>query len=137
MSYATQQDLTDRIGENEFTRLADRDNDGQPDSAVVAAVIADADALIDSYLGRRYKLPLKNSYPLLTAVAADIARYRLYDDKPTDEVRKRYENQMKLLEKLAEGEVRFSGEEDAEADVSPSAPEYREGAEEFSDLEGY
>lgn len=137
MSYAAQQDLIDRFGEEEFNRLADRDNDGQEDSAVVTAVIVDTDALIDSYLGRRYKLPLQNSYPLLTAVAADIIRYKLHDDKPTDEVRKRYENQLKLLEKLARGEVRFSGEEDAGADVSPGAPDYSAGSGEFTDLEGF
>lgn len=103
MTYATQQDLVDRFGATELLQLSDRANTGSIDAAVVAKALADADAEIDSYLAARYTLPLASSPEIIVRLAADMARYFLYDDRATDQVGKRYEAAVKLLRAISSG----------------------------------
>ena len=104
MPYTSQADLEARYGAAELLAIADRDGDGLADAAVVAQAIADADAEIDSYLGGRYAVPLAEPAPLLVQrLAADMARYRLQDDNPLDEVRDRYARSLAALRDLADG----------------------------------
>jgi phage gp36-like protein len=79
MSYATQQDLVDRFGSRELIQLTDRSNVPPTtiDDTVVTRALGDADALIDSYIGKIYTLPLADVPAVLTKTAADIARYYL------------------------------------------------------------
>ncbi|HSI41768.1 MAG TPA: DUF1320 domain-containing protein [Xanthobacteraceae bacterium] len=80
MSYATQQDLVDRFGSAELIQLTDRTNIPPTtiDTVVVDRSLADADALIDGYVGKVYQLPLSPAPAVLTRYAADIARYFLH-----------------------------------------------------------
>lgn len=103
MTYATQQNLTDRFGETELLQLADRDDDGAVDAAIVAAALGEADALIDSYVGRRYDLPLASVPPVLTNLACAIARHLLHKDFPTEAVRKAYEDALRVLREISTG----------------------------------
>ncbi|PTW61426.1 phage gp36-like protein [Breoghania corrubedonensis] len=82
MTYATQQDLIDRFGADELIQLTDRLSvpPAAIDADVVARALSDADALIDSYLRKRYALPLDPAPPVLVKIASDLARYNLYDD---------------------------------------------------------
>lgn len=105
MAYTTQAALNSRFGEAEISALLDRANDGNPDTAALAAVIRDADALIDGYVGSRYTLPLLVTPDLLTNLSADIVRYRLYDAQAPEEVRRRYEDALKVLEAIAAGDI--------------------------------
>jgi phage gp36-like protein len=103
--YATQADLEARFGVDELTQLTDRVNAGVPDAAIVARALADADAEIDGYLASRYALPLATVPPVLARIACDIARYRLWEDRSSEEVRRRYEDARRLLESIARGQV--------------------------------
>lgn len=105
MSYATQQDLIDRFGDIELKELADRDGDGIIDAAVLADALADADALIDSYIANRYDLPLATTPARLIDVASDIARYKLYKDSPLDAVTDRYKDAMAFLRDVSAGKA--------------------------------
>ena len=107
MPYATQQNMIDRFAEEELVQLTDRANTGVIDAAVLALALADADVEIDGYLVGRYKLPLGTTPPILTQLACDIARYRLYDDHATDHVRKRYEDARGLLQSISKGQVQL------------------------------
>lgn len=109
MTYATQQDLIDRIGAVELAQLTDRTNGVVIDAAVLGRALADADAEIDGYLATRYQLPLATVPTVLVRLAADIARYRLYDDRTTDAVRQRYDDATKLLGNMAKGLVMLDG----------------------------
>ncbi len=82
MTYASQQDLIDRFGKVELTQLTDNDNIPPTtiDSVVVAGALADADAMIDSYLGKAYALPLSVTPPVLRKIAADLARSYLHGE---------------------------------------------------------
>lgn len=106
MAYATQQDMIDRFEKAELIQLTDRDNVGVIDTVVLAQALADADAKIDGYLASRYVLPLATPVTkTLTRIACDVARYYLYDNHATDEVRRRYEDAEKFLVSLGKGEI--------------------------------
>lgn len=80
MSYAALQDLIDRFGQTELVQLTDRTNvpPTTVDETVVDRALDDADAMIDSYLGGRYALPVSSTPDALVKVAADLARYFLH-----------------------------------------------------------
>lgn len=59
MAYSTQADVQVAIGGGDRLReYSDIENSGAVDVAVVAAAIAEADGVIDSYVGHRYAVPL-------------------------------------------------------------------------------
>ena len=121
MTYATQADLSDRFGATELAQLTDRTSGLVIDTAVLARALADADAEIDSYLATRYALPLASTPVVLVRLAADMARYRLYDDRVTESVRVRYQDAVSLLKRLASGEVRLDGAATPPAAASDSS----------------
>lgn len=109
MTYATQTDLVDRFGELELAQLTDRATGAVVDTVVLGRALADADAEIDSYLATRYTLPLASTPVVLTRLACDMTRYRLYDDGMPDTVRQRYEDAVSLLKRMAKGDVLLVG----------------------------
>lgn len=121
MTYATQTDLTDRFGAVELAQLTDRASGQVIDTAVLDRALADADAEIDSYLATRYALPLASTPVVLVRLAADMARYRLFDDRVTESVRVRYQDAVSLLKRLASGEVRLDGAATQPAAASDSS----------------
>jgi len=120
MPYATQADLEARFGIDELTQLTDRAGAGVPDATIVARALSDAAAEIDSYLASRYALPLSPVPTLLVRIACDIARYRLWEDRASDEVRRRYEDNVRLLEGIAKGVLSLGL---PEADAAPALAE--------------
>lgn len=101
--YATLSDLVTRYGETELAQRTDRDFGQTIDSFVVARALADADAEIDSSIGRRYALPVASVPPLLVRVACTLARYYLYDEAATTRVRADYEDALKVLAEIRAG----------------------------------
>lgn len=78
-----------------------------PSVDVSSIYIADADSIINAYLSRRYVVPLSPE-PLLTWISADIAIYRIFEDKLPrfpDAILKRYTNAMSLLCDLQAGKM--------------------------------
>lgn len=109
MTYAVQQDLIDRFGADELAQLTDRVNGSVIDASVVARALADADAEIDGYLAARHALPLSSVPPILLLTGCDIARYRLFGDRTTEEVRSRYDDAVRRLKGIATGSVVLPG----------------------------
>ena len=105
MPYATQAQMIDRFGEAELIQLTDRAGTvGAVVVAVLDAALADADQEIDSYLRPVRTLPLAAPIPeRLVRVAADVARYHLYDSAAPDDVRTRYEDAIRWLRDVATG----------------------------------
>ena len=106
MSYATQQDIIDRYGEDDLIVAADHDQDGEADANVVAQGLEDATDLINTYVGKKETLPLSPVPAVLKRLCVDIALY-LMSQPPaiTDEKRKRFEDAVKLLTAISEGKV--------------------------------
>lgn len=125
--YAQIADLVTRYGQAEIEQLTDRLNPpaGVIDAAVADRALADADAEIDAYLRVRYTLPLAAVPEVVRRIACDIARYRLWEDRASDEVRRRYEDAVRVLEALAAGRVSLGLAQSAAAEpkgVSFRAP---------------
>ena len=134
MTYATPDDLLQRYTEADLRHMTDQT--GQAfDAQRAAGALADATAEINTYIGQRYLLPLQqpaqlDEAPVLLAghdalrrMACDIAIYRLQTMRPADDIkdaRQRYEDVIKLLVRMAKGEVMLEGA--ALRDDVPDAP---------------
>lgn len=107
MPYATQQQLIDRFGSQMLINLTDRGPTptGAIVGAVVARVLADADAEIDGYLAGRYALPMAEVPPMITNLALIIAIYNLHTFEPDPKIIRDYEQAMKRLREISNGTV--------------------------------
>jgi phage gp36-like protein len=121
MPYATQSDLVARFGSAELAQLTDRVAGTAIDAAVVAAALADADALIDGYLAQRYALPVTPTPALLLRAAADIARFLLHGKSAGEAVRNAYDDALRVLRDLADGRAALPGAAAAPAAQTPAA----------------
>lgn len=98
--YATEADLVARFGEEISNLKLMVSNPTFVDDA-----IQDATEEINGHIGGRYPLPLPNVPSNLKRMACDIARYRLYFQQPTEEVRKRYEDAIAFLKRVADNKA--------------------------------
>ncbi len=105
-SYIDQQGLTERFGADELARLVDTDGDGTPDTGRLQSAIADADSEINTAIAENYGVPVSDC-PVLTSIAADIVRERLYDDEVPDAVAGRAKVSRKMLSDIASGNLRL------------------------------
>lgn len=105
MSYADRDALVRRFGEQEISSLEDPDGTGHSSSVISDEALQDASQEVDSYVAVKYTVPLPTVPAPLSRACCDIARFRLYKDRPTDEVKYRYERAIKWLEQLAAGKV--------------------------------
>ncbi|MES0068791.1 DUF1320 domain-containing protein [Mesorhizobium sp. M0074] len=105
--YAVQQDLVDRFGATELIQLTDRTNipPSTIDGVVVGRALADADGVIDGYIGKQFTLPLSVVPPVLTKVAADLARYYLHGEAADKEsiVSRNFANAISWLKDVSKG----------------------------------
>jgi len=107
MGYATQGDMETRFGVDEILQLSDRENVGVADAGVIAAALADADNEIDGYVGVLYALPLGVTPPILLRLACDMARFFLYKDLASEQVRQAYEDAVDRLKRIANGTLKL------------------------------
>lgn len=109
MTYVTKQGLVDRFGERELIQLTDRTHIPQTeiDDVPVTRAIGDAVALVDSYVGKRYDLPLQVVPPVLEKNAADIARYYLHGEAAGEDsiVTRNFEAALSWLKDVSKGTV--------------------------------
>lgn len=112
--YATEQDVLERwdgvpvdAGDPAFTRALD-----------------DASALIDTYLSRRWEVPLEVPPRLLVTVCVDIASYLLCrtDNALSEDIRQRYDDALALLKSVARGELDLPGLESTPSGDGASGP---------------
>lgn len=110
MPYLDQAGLVARFGQEEIVRLADRDDDEVIDADTVTAALAGASAEIDAYIGTRYAVPLNPTPDIIANLCGDIARYKLSDENPLDEVTNRYNNAIRLLKDMSAGRAAIPSE---------------------------
>lgn len=134
MTYATQQDLEERFGPQELAQLTDPDAGAVIDATVVARALSDAAAEIDARLSTRgYTLPLATVPTVLVRVAADLARYFLWDARASEQVRNRYRDAIGLLDKIGSGAIVLPGAETLELTPGAVAVASSSPARQFSD----
>lgn len=110
MPYATVTDMIGRFGETEMLRLSSVDG-VLPDTVNAVPVeqaIADADGIIDSYLRKRYAVPLSPVPQVVTRASCILARYDLSvggDREPAEQVKNDRKDIVAWLTQIATGAV--------------------------------
>ena len=105
MTYVTNQQLQDRFSSKEILQIA---GDGITlDTPKVDTARLGAYNLINSHLGTKYLLPLTVVVPILQDCEADIARYYLYDDNPTNHVKERFDYWTIWLSDVSKGRIQL------------------------------
>ena len=115
--YATKADLVVRFGD-ELEQLLMM----LPSVTAVEDAIQDATEEINGHIGGRYSLPLPNVPSNLKRMACDIARYRLYFQQPTEEVRKRYEDAISFLKRVAENKAHLQIQSEESDEIIDDEP---------------
>jgi phage gp36-like protein len=112
MPYATSQDFINAFGKPETIQLTNLDTPSAiaPDLVPLNKALADAEALMNTYFGSRYVLPLANNGvavvpTIVNRYCIDIARYMLDRIQSREDVRQRYEDILKWMEQLVKGLV--------------------------------
>lgn len=109
MSYATLAQLTERYGEPMLVAATDRGPvpTGAVDAGAVDRALAGADALIDSFISARYRLPLAEVPPVLADLAQAIAIWRLHPYAGDPKLKADHDDAMRILRDIADGRVRL------------------------------
>lgn len=105
--YATLEDMRGLYGEAEIIALSDRAGVGTADEALITDALTRAGSEADSYLSRRYSLPLAEVPPVLKTVVCDIARHLLTGGptSETDPIEERYKRAVAWLSDVAAGQA--------------------------------
>ena len=115
-NYATKNDIVGLYGPTLLDLIADRDNDGRAEDVVVAAALTSATEEINGFISQRYVLPIDPPPPMFKQFCIDMAVYRMtpLDDARTEEMRKRYDDCIKRLTMIANGDLGLGLPEDEE-----------------------
>ena len=125
MAYSTTADLVFSCGGTDrYNQLADYDNAGVADAVVLARAIADADAMVNSYLDRVYVVPLAIVPDVIRSVASDIAVFILKQRREalTEEDIQSQTLRLEWLEKIAAEKVELG-----DSIKRATAPSHRTG----------
>ena len=119
MSYITQSDILKRLTAAELVQVADLDEDGSADSAVVERAIRDAESLVNSYIGTRVSVPLTTVPDHVKTICVSMAVYYLYLGRRsvTEDLRKQYDSDLQYLRDVAAGRVAIGDQDAAEANL--------------------
>ena len=87
MAYVTNDDIETRLGTERYVGLTDDAGSGSANTAVVDEARLGAEREVDSYLARRYAVPIDVSAnsglaALLVTVVLDLVEYRLHTRRP-------------------------------------------------------
>lgn len=111
MAYIVNQDIIDRVGNERAAQLT-ADSGTTPDQAVLDEVRLGAEGEVNSYLNRRYAVPVDLTAHADVAAALkrfvlDIAVYQLESLRPPapDTARMVRDDAIKWLERVAKGEI--------------------------------
>ncbi len=112
MAYITNTDIQERLGSTTYVSLTDDDGDSIADVGVVDEARLGAEGEVNSYLARRFAVPIDltmhtDLVDLLKSITLDLVEYRLRSRRPPvsqDSLRKRADA-IVWLTKIAEGKI--------------------------------
>lgn len=126
MSYALPADIQARYPNRDLVQLTNEDPSQQTvNTAFLQTHLSDASVEIDSYLEARFALPLTDPPAVLTRLNCDIAMYRMQSLRPLhdlEDARKRYDDAIAMLTKVARGELTLGLANDGIEPADPAAP---------------
>ena len=126
MTYSTDDDIIDAVGEDTVRRLTDDDQTGSIDTGVLASVREDACEIVNAYVRGRYELPFDAAPKLLAIAETALVVERLYRRRPSADTPKSVsdaaEKAMRKLRRLSEGKLTLGldSEGDGEEDGTDS-----------------
>ncbi|BAV64767.1 gp436 family protein [Sphingobium cloacae] len=105
MTYATLPMLVKRFGEQTLIQLTDRADPpaGEIDGSIVDQELGNTDAVINGYVGNRYRLPLNPLPDMVADLALSIAIYKLHVFAPDQKIKDDYERALKTLKDISDG----------------------------------
>lgn len=101
--YANKQDMIDAYTEEALIELTDRDDLQAIDDDVLNRSLADASAIADSYVSRRYNTTQARGTAVLRLHVCAIAFYKLHQGNYPDQIRTAYDDAMEFLRALSQG----------------------------------
>ena len=135
MNYCTYEDIKGHVPE---ARLVEVTDDLSPNATgtvnveIVEKAINESSTLIDSYVRKRFPRPFQSVPEVLRMVCIDLSIYNLYERVTelniTDGMKLRYDNAIKLLIRIADGEQDIG--------VDPDEPVVESGFSVASKLNG-
>lgn len=112
MAYLTNADIEERLGSDAYVQLTDDDGDGVADTGVVDEARLGAEGEVNSYLARRYQVPIDlDAHPELADVLAsfslDLVEYRLRSRRPPvpKDALDRHARAIEWLTRVADGSL--------------------------------
>jgi len=109
LAYSDTGDVQNAVGGSErLAELTDWDEDEDPDTSVITSIISEADAWIDSFLSKRYSVPIASPVPrLIEAMSANESAFILKRNRSmvTEGDQIHHEERAKMLEDIATGRV--------------------------------
>jgi phage gp36-like protein len=112
MSYITNADIQERLGNDTYVSLTDDNRDGAADVGVVDEARLAAEGEVNSFLARRYRVPIDLTlHPelgdLVASVTLDVAEYRLRLRRPpvSEDARRRHAQTLDWLSRVADGRI--------------------------------
>ena len=123
-NYCAQADLLNVKTAAELAQIADLDNDGTADPAVIERACTNATDLVNGYVSPRYTIPLAVVPALLKTIAVRLAIYYLHMDRNslTEDINKQYDRDIAFLKMIGEGKASLGDPVSApEGDASPAA----------------
>ena len=130
MAYCTVAEVLDMLKEDMLNviigdnYIENEDERIQAITPIVEQAIADADAEIDGYLAKRYKVPFGKTPQVINKFAKDIALYNMVSRKGVDENDRektyltRYNAAIAFLTKVAEGRISIGVSENKTEDAA-------------------
>jgi phage gp36-like protein len=112
MAYVTANDVQERLGDQLYIELTDDSGSGSADPDKVNEALEGAEGEVNSYLGRRYAVPVSLSEQsmisqVLKSFVLDLVEHRLHSRRPPvpEDVRRKRDQALVWLKRVAEGEV--------------------------------
>lgn len=109
MAYASYDDVIKRY--NPLTTMVGTAAPAVTSIDIASIYISDAEGLINAFLGAKYAVPLNMPEPLITRIAADIAIYKVLEDRASrvpEIANNRYTDAQSLLGMLRDGKMVLS-----------------------------
>jgi phage gp36-like protein len=109
MAYSTKEDLIKASSERDIIQLSDDARAKVIDEGVVTEAISKADAIINSYIGGRYRVPLSSVPLIIGDISTQLAIYFLWERRHRQDMPQSlmeiYKNLIARLKDIHEGRI--------------------------------
>ncbi len=112
MAYISNADIQERLGTQTYVQLTDDDGDAVADIGVVDEARLGAEGEVNSYLARRYRVPIDlAAHPeladLLATITLDLVEFRLHTRRPpvSDAVLQKHRHAVQWLQRIVDGTI--------------------------------